>query len=211
MPLRTRVKICGITRIEDAQAAVEAGADAIGLVFVERSPRFIDVERAAEIARSVGAFVTVTGLFMDATQAAVEAVLRTVPLGLLQFHGNERADECRRYGLPYIKAVGVKGIDDFDAATADYDDAAGLLLDSHGVGEMGGTGKTFDWSHFPRHSSLPLILAGGLTPDNVAEAIEAVRPYAVDLSSGVENAPGIKDADMIRRLMNEVKRVDCER
>jgi len=209
--VRTRVKICGITRIEDARAAVDAGVDAIGLVFVPRSPRCVEPERAAEIARSVAAFVTVTGLFMDPSQAAVEAVLRTVPLGLLQFHGSEPADDCRRYGLPYLKAVGVEGVDDFDAVAAEYDDAAGLLIDSHGAGEAGGTGETFDWSRFPRQSSLPLILAGGLAPDNVAAAIEAVRPYAVDLSSGVERAPGIKDADKIRRLMSEVKRVDCER
>ena len=209
--LRTRVKICGITRVEDALAVVDAGVDAIGLVFVERSARNVSLEQAAEIAGVVSAFVTITGLFVDPEPEEVESVLRSVPLGLLQFHGSEPANECRRYGLPYIKAAGIKGLADFDAFAAEYDDAVGLLIDSHGAGEMGGTGETFDWRDFPKESDRPLILAGGLTPDNVAAAIEAVEPYAVDLSSGVERAPGIKDAAKIRTLMKEVKRVDCQR
>jgi len=209
--LRTRVKICGITRGEDAAAAVSAGADAIGLVFFARSPRNVTVERACEIAAEVPAFVTVTGLFVNAEAAFVDAVLDKVPLGLLQFHGSESGEECRRHGLPYIKAAGIDGVADFEQFAATYHDAAGLLLDSHAAGEVGGTGKTFDWTRFPTSSPLPLILAGGLKPDNVAAAITAVKPYAVDLSSGVESAPGIKDAGRIRMLMNEVKRVDCER
>lgn len=208
--MRTRVKICGITRGVDAAAAVAAGADAIGLVFYVGSPRNVSLEQAAEIAAQVSAFVTVTGLFVNAEPAFVDTVLDQVPLGLLQFHGNEPAAQCRRFGLPYVKAVGIDGLTDFERFAAVYHDAAGLLLDSHGSGEVGGTGRTFDWKRFPRTSAIPLILAGGLKPENVAEAIQAVRPYAVDLSSGVESAPGIKDGGRIRMLMNEVKRVDCE-
>ncbi len=209
--MRTRVKICGITRGEDAVAAVAAGADAIGLVFFVRSPRNVTVEQACEIAAEVSAFVTVTGLFVNAEAAFVDAVLDKVPLGLLQFHGTESGEDCRRYGLPYVKAAGIDGVADFERFASTYHDAAGLLLDSHAAGEVGGTGKTFDWTRFPASSPKPLILAGGLKPENVAAAISAVKPYAVDLSSGVESSPGIKDAGRIRMLMNEVKRVDCER
>ena len=208
---RTRVKICGITRVEDARAVVDAGADAIGLVFYPPSSRNIDPQEAAEIANAVSAFVSVTGLFMDATPMFIEQVIKAVPLGLLQFHGNETPEDCRRYGKPYIKAAGIGGIEDYPRFSERYSDAVGLLLDSHDAGEAGGTGKVFDWSRFPRESSSPLILAGGLHPDNVGAAIEAVSPYAVDLSSGVESAPGIKDSAKIQMLMNEVKRVDCER
>ncbi len=191
--------------------AVDAGADAIGLVFYPPSSRNIDIEAAAEIARSVGAFVTVTGLFLDAERSFVQAVLEAVPLTLLQFHGSESPEACRGYPLPYIKAAGIGGIDDFTEFSSDFHDAAGLLLDSHGAGEAGGTGKTFDWDAFPADMDRPLILAGGLNPENIAAAIAAVRPYAVDLSSGVESAPGIKEKVKIQTLMNEVKRVDCER
>ena len=169
------------------------------------------LRQASEIARAVPAFVTVTGLFVNPDPAFVDGVLAAVPLALLQFHGSETAAECRRYGMPYIKAAGIGGVGDFERFAAAYDDATGLLLDSHGDNEVGGTGKTFDWARFPGDSQRPVILAGGLSPENVAAAIEAVRPYAVDLSSGVESTPGIKDAGRIRMLMNEVKRVDCER
>jgi phosphoribosylanthranilate isomerase len=207
---RTRVKICGITQVEDAQTVVSTGADAIGLVFYPKSSRFISIEKAIEITRAVPAFVTIVGLFLDARQSEVDAVLQRVPLGLLQFHGDECPADCNVFGLPYIKAIGMQGLSNLQAYADTYADASGLLLDSHVVGEAGGTGQTFDWSTLPQDFNRPIILAGGLTPANVAEAIQAASPYAVDLSSGVELAPGIKDAEKIKALMQEVRRVDNE-
>lgn len=208
---RTRVKICGITRPDDALAVVEAGADALGLVFFDRSPRNVGLEQARAIVKVVPAFVTVTALFVDPDDEFVDRVLTEVPVGLLQFHGRESADFCRGFGRHYVKAIGMQGLEDLSEFVSEYYDAAGFLLDSHAVGESGGTGKTFDWSRFPTDIDHPLILAGGLHPGNVAEAILATHPYAVDLSSGVESSPGIKDARLIRELMSEVRRADNDR
>lgn len=201
---RTRVKICGITRPQDVQAAVAAGADALGFVFAAGSPRVLTAELAAELARQVPAFVSRVGLFLDQDFAAVSRVLDRVPLSLLQFHGRERADFCRSFGRPYIKALGMASAPELDAAQREYRDAAALLLDSHRAGESGGTGRTFDWSGIPV-LGLPLVLAGGLTPENVREAVRRVRPWAVDVSSGVEDAPGVKNAERIRKFIDEAK------
>ncbi len=209
--MRTRVKICGITRPEDAETAARCGADAIGLVFHPRSPRYVDAARAREIVAALPPFVAAVGLFLDARRETIEAVLAEVPLILLQFHGDECPADCGTFGLPYIKAVGLAGGTDAAAYAAAYPDAAAFLLDSHAPGAAGGTGRTMDWSAL-RGLALPRpwLLAGGLNPDNVAEAIATVRPWGIDLSSGVESAPGIKDAALIERLMNEVRRVDCQ-
>ena len=183
--MRTRVKICGITRIDDGLIAAQAGADAIGLVFAQ-SPRQVTTELARSIAAAMPPFVTVVGLFVDADAEAVRAILGSVRLDLLQFHGSEAPDFCRQFSKPYIKAVSMREGVDVSATAAAYADAAGLLLDTHSDQVAGGSGRTFDWSRVPAGVSKPLILAGGLNPDNVAEAVRRVRPYAVDVSSGVE-------------------------
>jgi phosphoribosylanthranilate isomerase len=207
---RTRVKICGITRPEDGVAAAALGVDAIGLVFYANSPRCVNSDMARTVCAALPGFVTVVALFLNPDAAQVNQVLAEVPVDLIQFHGAETADFCRRFNRPYIKALGMAGQTDLAAKAAPYQDARGLLLDSHALGEAGGTGQAFDWHNIPREFRHRIILAGGLKPDNIAAAIQQVRPYAVDLSSGVESAPGIKDVARMTRLMNEVKRVDCE-
>jgi phosphoribosylanthranilate isomerase len=199
-----RVKICGITRQEDVQAAVAAGADALGFVFAPRSRRVLDPDAAAALARRVPAFVSRVGLFMDQDFEQVSRVLDRVPLSLLQFHGREDAAFCRSFGLPYVKALAMGSAPSLALAERSYADAAGLLLDSHRSGEIGGTGQSFDWSGIP-DLELPLILAGGLTPDNVRQAVRQVRPWAVDVSSGVEDAPGIKNAEKMKIFVSEAK------
>ncbi len=206
--MRTRVKICGITRIEDALAVAESGADSIGLVFYEKSPRNVSIDQAKAIVDALPPFVTVTALFLDAERVFVEQVIEKVGINLLQFHGKERHEDCLGFNLPFIKAIGMRDRIDTSALATEYPLASGFLLDSHGSGEAGGTGEAFDWSLATKTLGKPLILAGGLRPENVAEAIRTVRPWAVDLSSGVESAPGIKDRDKIFALMNEVMGVD---
>jgi len=210
MSSRTRVKICGITRVEDALAVSRHGVDAIGLVFYAKSPRNIDIEQAIEICNALPAFVTVVALFKDAEEAFVRSVIDQVPVDLLQFHGLEQEDFCLKFGRPYIKAVGMVGQQDVAAFAASYPASRGLLLDSHAIGEDGGSGHVFDWGTIPESIRSQITLAGGLTADNVARAIEQVRPFAVDISSGVESSGGIKDEALIKAFMNEVKRVDCE-
>ena len=202
----TRVKICGLTRTQDVDAAVEAGADALGLVFTPRSKRFVDVEAARELVARIPAFVCRVGLFMDQDASEVEAVLREVPLSLLQFHGRENGRYCAQFGLPYIKALDVAGASSPGLGEA-YAQAAALLLDSHEPGAPGGTGKTFDWASIPRLPK-PLVLAGGLTPENVRRAVKQVNPWAVDVSSGVEDSPGRKNAGKMIKFINEAKRED---
>lgn len=201
---RTRVKICGITRPEDGAIAAELGVDAIGLVFYPPSPRFVDPETAQRIVATLPPLVTVVGLFVNAEPAAVRAVLSSIPLHLLQFHGDEGPEECAAFGLPYLKAVPMGA----GAQVPDYEqrfaNASGLLLDSHGGQKMGGTGQGFDWTRIPAQRKKPLILAGGLHPGNIAEAIRQVRPYAVDVSSGVESAKGVKDAELMRAFLQGV-------
>jgi len=192
-----RVKICGITRVEDALAAAAAGADAIGLVFYAKSPRAVDIEQAREILAALPPFVTTVGLFVDAERSELERILASVPLDLLQFHGDESVQQCEAFGRPYIKALRVKAGDDIAAQVARYPSAQGILLDAYVEGVPGGTGEAFDWSLIPQTLSKPLILAGGLRPDNVAEAVSRVRPYAVDVSGGVEASKGVKDVEKV--------------
>ena len=201
MSYRTRVKICGITRLEDALDAVKLGADALGFVFYPPSPRYIAPERAAEIIARLPPFVTTTGLFVDAEEPAVRNVLAHVPLGLLQFHGDETPAYCESFQRPWIKALRMQPGLDVVAQISDYAKAAGVLLDAWHPQLKGGTGETFDWRHWPRHQPTPLILAGGLTPENVAEAIHLTKPYAVDVSGGVEQGKGLKDFTLMQAFM----------
>jgi phosphoribosylanthranilate isomerase len=209
--MRTRIKICGITRADDAALACDLGADALGLVFYPRSPRCVSVAQALEVLGAKVPFVTAVGLFLDPAPDHVLEILRQVPLDLLQFHGDERGADCERFGRPYIKAVPMGGQNDVQAYAASHPQARALLLDSHRVGQAGGTGAAFDWSRWPEGLDSPLILAGGLHPGNVAEAIAQVRPCAVDVSSGVESGQGVKDPDRLAEFFEEVHRVDCER
>lgn len=201
----TRVKICGITRNEDALACAQAGADAIGLVFYPPSPRYVEVARAAAIARALPPFVSTVGLFVNPTAEQVEAVLRELHLDLLQFHGDEAPEFCRRFGVPYLKALRVKARVDLVQYALRYQDAKGLLLDAYVEGTPGGTGQAFDWGLIPAELPLPVVLSGGLEAANVAQAIKRVRPWAVDVSSGVEAAKGIKDAAKIAAFIGGVR------
>ncbi len=198
---RTRVKLCGITRVQDAIAAAHAGVDAIGLVFYPPSPRAVTTAQAAEILAALPPLVTTVGLFVDADPQQVRTVLAALPLDMLQFHGAEPAAYCTSFGRPYIKAVPMADIDDVPAYSRQHPAARAVLLDSHGAGRVGGTGERFDWQRIPQQLDKPVILAGGLNPDNVTTAIRQVRPYAVDVSSGVELAPGIKDNERITAFM----------
>ncbi len=204
---RTRVKICGITRAEDAAQVVAAGADAIGLVFYGPSPRAVTIEMAKEIVKSVPAFVTVVALFVNPGVEEVRKVLEEVRIDLLQFHGDEESDFCSQFQRPYIKAIRVRQTSDVVASSLRFPDALALLLDSYKPGVPGGTGETFDWSLIPE-SPKPLILAGGLAPDNIAFAIDQVQPFAVDVSGGVEAKKGIKDHSKINEFIKEVNRRD---
>lgn len=213
----TRIKICGITRVEDALAAAQGGADAIGMVFYERSPRHVGITQAAQLAAALPPFVTSVGLFVDAEAAFVREVLAGVALDLLQFHGDESPEYCAQFGKPYIKAIRVKPGVDLIQCASDFRTARGLLLDAHVEGIPGGTGAVFDWTLIPRQLPLPVILSGGLDAHNVAAAINQVHPYAVDVSSGVEASKGtntlkgIKDAARIAAFIDEVKLVDSVR
>src|SRR5690606_450455 len=202
-----RIKICGITRVDDALAAAQAGADAIGLVFHPGSPRAVSVEQARTIVGALPPFVTTVGLFVDAEQATIQSVLEQVPLDLLQFHGDEPDDFCQGFKRPYIKAVRVRPGDDLNALAAQWPGACGILLDSYKPGVPGGTGESFDWSVIPSQRSWRLILAGGLQAQNVRQAIDQTAPWAVDVSGGVEATKGIKDIAKINAFIHEVKRV----
>jgi phosphoribosylanthranilate isomerase len=201
----TRIKICGITRVEDALAAAVSGADALGLVFYEKSPRHVTVPQAVKLAKAIPPFVTVVGLFVNPSADEVRSVLRQVPLDVLQFHGEEEPEFCAQFGRPYLKAVRVRHGVDLIQCAAHYSGAQGLLLDAFIEGTHGGTGESFDWALIPHDLPLPVILSGGLHAGNVAEAIRQVRPYAVDVSSGVESSKGIKDMAKVAAFINEVK------
>ncbi len=200
-----RVKICGITRIEDARAAMAAGADAIGLVFYEKSPRNVSIMQAAEIAKVVGPYCSVIGLFVDATREFVEEVLSQVPLHVLQFHGSESDDYCAQFNRPFYKALRMKEGLDVHAAMAKFPSAIAILLDAYRAGVPGGTGETFDWQRVPQDTPVPIVLAGGLTPENVEQAIQSTQVYAVDVSGGVEAQPGKKDSDKVRAFIARAK------
>lgn len=206
----TRVKICGITRVDDVLAAARLGAHAIGLVFYERSPRHVSIVQGAQLAKALPPFISAVGLFVDAEPAFVREVLAAVPLDLLQFHGGESPEYCAQFGRPYLKAIRVRAGVDLLQCAARYEGARALLLDAHVEGIPGGTGATFDWGLIPAKLPLPVILSGGLDAGNVAAGIEQVRPCAVDVSSGVEAAKGIKDAARIAAFINEVKKIDVQ-
>ncbi|MFT6914441.1 MAG: phosphoribosylanthranilate isomerase [Motiliproteus sp.] len=206
--MRTRVKICGLTQVEDARRVAQAGADSIGLVFYPPSPRAVSIEQAQLICAALPAFVTVTALFVDEQPARIEQILQQLPIDLLQFHGDEPAQFCRQFGTAYIKAVRVRPELNLQQQAAHYQDARGLLCDAYKAGVPGGTGETFDWQLLAEDLPLPVILAGGLGVHNVARAIGTVRPYAVDVSGGVEAAKGIKDIDLVERFIQEVARGD---
>lgn len=200
-----RSKICGITRIEDALAAVDAGAAALGFVFYAKSPRAVSVEQARAIIAALPPFVTTVGLFVNASRCELLEILEAVPLDLLQFHGDETPAECADFNRPYIKALRVKAGDDIAAQCDAFVGARGILLDAYVAGIPGGTGQAFDWSLIPRSLSKPIILAGGLSATNVGAAIAQVRPYAVDVSGGVELSKGVKDPAKIAAFMREVQ------
>jgi len=205
---RTRIKICGLTREADVDAAVEAGADAVGFVLYDKSPRHVTIERAAVLSRRLPVFVTPVGLFVNATPPQVDAALQGMPQLLPQFHGDETPLDCRRAARPYLRAVRMReGLDLLDFARQ-FSDAQALLLDTHVEG-YGGGGKVFDWSLVPPGVPLPVVLSGGLHAGNVIAGILQVRPWAVDVSSGVESAKGIKDADAIRRFCDAVRKADA--
>lgn len=202
--MRTRVKICGITRVEDALSAVEQGADAIGLVFYAPSPRCVTIAQAVAISAALPPFVSVVALFVNPAQQEVNAVLAHVNVDILQFHGDESEAECTQYGLPYLKAIRVKSDTNLIQYAQTFMSAKALLLDAHSDTAVGGTGLVFDWNLIPKQMAKPIILAGGLTPENVKEAIQQVQPYAVDVSGGVEQAKGVKDATKIAAFMAAV-------
>lgn len=205
---RTRVKICGFTSATEAAFAAFHGADAIGLVFYPPSPRHVSISKAQEIIAALPAFTTVVALFVDASETHIKEVLKQVPIDLLQFHGDESADACRHYARPYIKATRMRADTNIEALTSEYHDASGLLLDAYHASAKGGTGEQFDWDLIPASCALPIILAGGLGVHNAAQAIQQVRPYALDVSSGVEIAKGIKDNNKIAEFLTEVYQSD---
>ncbi len=207
---RTRIKICGLRTVQDALLVSDCGADSIGLVFHHRSPRFIELELAAKIRQQIPAFVTITALFMDDSRELVQQVIDQVKPDCLQFHGNETSEFCESWFLPYIKAIPMGSDINANDYAQSYPKAQGFLLDSNVTGRQGGSGDTFDWSKIPSTFQYPLILAGGLNPHNVAEAISQVHPWAVDVSSGVEKIKAVKDADLIRQFCKEVFSVDCQ-
>ena len=205
---RVKIKICGLTRAEDVQAAVKAGADAIGFVFTA-SPRRLSIDKAIELSAYVPKGVLRVGLFLDQDRSEIEQVTSSVPLDLLQFHGNETEQECSVFRLPWLKAVAMENADSIKRAERDFPGAAGLLLDSHSKGKRGGSGELFDWSLLSPVSK-PVWLAGGLNADNVGRAIRTLRPFAVDVSSGVEAEPGIKDATRLNAFVKAVREAENE-
>ena len=209
MPERTRVKICGIREPEHARIAAEAGADAIGVVFYRPSPRFVEVAQAAAVVAALPPYVMAVGLFVDASEVEVRRVLDSVRLDLLQFQGEEPAPFCERFGMPYVRAVRMEAGTDLVEYAGRFSRAKALLLDAHVPGQPGGTGRTFDWRGIPRGLPIPVILSGGLTVENVARAVREVKPWAVDVSSGVETGRGSKDPRKIVDFIRSVRLEDA--
>ena len=203
--MQTRVKVCGITSVEEAEWLCQTGVDAIGLVFYQKSPRHVTVQNALKICAAIPPFISIVGLFVNKPSEEIDAILTQVPLDLLQFHGAESAAYCRSFSRPYIKAVPMQGLSDFAAYADQYAEAKGFLVDSHAPDSVGGSGKTFDWTQVPHDYPKPIILAGGLRPENIAAAIEMTNVYAVDVSSGVESSPGQKDKQKVEKFMQEVQ------
>jgi len=208
MTKRTRVKICGITTVDMAQEAVKQGADAIGLVFYPPSPRCVSLEQAVEIVASLPAFVTAVGLFVNEQADEIRNIISETRINLLQFHGNECPDYCASFDFPYIKALRMSDDIDLFQKRLDYSRAQSLLLDTYRAGIPGGTGEAFDWDRIPGELAGEIILAGGLEADNITRAIQMVKPYAVDVSGGVESSKGVKSPDKIRQFMQGVKIAD---
>ncbi|MBS0382911.1 MAG: phosphoribosylanthranilate isomerase [Proteobacteria bacterium] len=208
--MRTRVKICGVTRVEDALLACELGADAIGMVMTPTSPRCVSIEQARAIRTALPAFVDAVVLTHGLPPERVREIIDGVQPDLVQFHGLEDATFCESFGVRYLKALGMAGDLDVRAVVAGHPHAAGFVLDGHPPGQQGGQGRTFDWSRIPRDLGQPILLAGGLNPGNVGDAIRVVRPWAVDLASGVESAPGIKDAVKLRAFFAAVSAADAK-
>jgi len=206
--MRTRVKICGFTRVEDAVYAAHLGVDAIGLVFYPPSPRHVEIEQAIKIVNALPAFTSVVALFVDEQKARIREVLARVSIDCLQFHGDEPAEACRIYGKRYIKAVRMQKGMDIGALALRYHDAAGLLLDAYDPGAKGGTGSQFDWELIPKQRAFPVILAGGLDETNAKQAVQTVKPYALDVSSGVEAEKGIKDSLKMAAFIKQVNEGD---
>jgi phosphoribosylanthranilate isomerase len=201
--MKTRVKICGITRRQDAEFAIENGADALGLVFYPASPRAVSLAQAKDIVVNLPPFISIVALFVDADPKEVQACINALPIDVLQFHGDESAAYCEQFGMSYLKAIRMRNNVDLESLENEYSTASALLLDSYQAGIPGGTGQVFDWSLIEKINK-PIILAGGLDSDNVATAIKQVQPYAVDVSGGVEQAKGIKDQQKISTFMQEV-------
>ncbi len=210
--VRTRIKFCGLTRPGDVRLACELGVDAVGFVFAQRSRRRVAPEHARLLRRAVSPMVSAVALFMDTPAVEVRQVMRVLRPELLQFHGSEDDAWCRQFGVPYLKAIPMGGADPSnlteDALFGAYPGASGFLLDSHAQGQAGGSGHAFDWAAIPAALSRPAMLAGGLGPDNVHDAILRVAPWGVDVSSGIESAPGLKDGERMRRFVEEVRRAD---
>ena len=204
--MKTRIKFCGLTRKQDVQHAVLLGVDALGFVFVNESARNVDVDNAASMINEVPPFVNKVGLFMNAQAAKVEDVLKHVRLNLLQFHGDEDESFCKQFNMPYIKAVPMASTASVENFCQEFISATGFILDSHAQGQMGGSGEKFSWDEIPGNLNKPVILAGGLTIENVSEAISVVQPYAVDVSSGIETSKGIKDPAKMEQFIKEVHR-----
>lgn len=202
--MRTRVKICGITRPQDATLSAQSGADAIGLMFYQNSSRAITISQAQDIIAALPPYITVTGIFVNAAKETVDTVLNAVNLHILQFHGDEPPAYCDAFTIPYIKVLRMQAGADLKAFINSYPNAAGFLLDTYEQKQRGGTGKTFDWTQIPSNPPKPIILAGGLTPENVQQAIAQVHPYGVDVSSGVESSAGIKDPVKLKAFINAV-------
>ena len=212
---RTRIKFCGMTRPGDVRLASELGVDAVGFVFAEGSPRRLQPEEARAMRNAMEPLVDAVALFKDNGAELVREVIKQVRPTLLQFHGSEDDAFCRSFGLPYVKGIPMRGLDPAERATQatqlhlKYPGAAGFLFDGHAQGEQGGTGRTFDWTQIPTGLGKPFVLAGGLTAENVFDAVLTTLPWGVDVASGIESAPGIKDGDKMRRFVEEVRRADC--
>lgn len=205
-----RCKVCGMTRPEDALLAADLGADAIGVIFYSGSKRYVSPAQAERVVRALPPFVTAVGLMVNMAADEIGAILQQVPLDVLQFHGDESPAFCRQFGRPYIKAVRVGAREHIQAAADAYADARALLFDAAVAGQYGGTGQTFDWQMLPEHLNSPWILSGGLNPDNITQAIVQTRAMAVDIASGVESSPGIKDAAKMAALMEGIKRAELQ-
>lgn len=208
MPLRTRVKICGITKTEDALAAVNYGADALGFVFYDKSPRFLDIKSAVDIFNKIPPFINKVALFVNANTDYINAALDELSIDILQFHGDEDEAFCSSFHKPYLKAIRMRDTTNLNQVVDMYGSASGLLLDAFDSSQYGGTGQTFNWDLVPKQCDLPIVLAGGLNVHNVYDAITNTDSYAVDISSGVEKSKGVKDHQLIKQFMHEVKRAN---